>query len=256
MSLFRLGSWRRRALHSGQNLFRTACARSTHSKGAEQARHGFQNGYDRRRLPCHLFGELEPPPGATPDDASMISADDLVRVVGLDSIGGVVVVVDVQSLDWLPCVGVMGDIVAQCEMSSSCFTVRLPLSIDQDFRVVAQASIEPHQNVPNLPSGILDGADEPMERPRPTERDEMRAGLGDPQRFGPERFARHPMVPLAAHEAQTIRRVTHDGVDALGVHRGHDLATVADVEGVRQGHAAAPFCTAIRWRIHILRVLR
>jgi hypothetical protein len=81
-----------------------------------------------------------------------------------------------------------------------------------------------------------------------TERDEMRARLGHAQSFAPEHLTRYAVVPRAAHEAEAVWRVGHDGVDAARLHAAHDVEAVAVVDGHELvgegatcvGHRAAP----------------
>jgi hypothetical protein len=60
-----------------------------------------------------------------------------------------------------------------------------------------------------------------------TERDEVRPRLGNAQRLAPEHPAGYAVVPCTAHEAEAIRWVGHDGVDAGGLHAAHHVEAVA-----------------------------
>ena len=75
-----------------------------------------------------------------------------------------------------------------------------------DIRGLGKAlTIEPHQAVTNLPSGILDRAGEPVVSPRAAEGQQQRTGLADPHDGLPVRDARDTVVPILPHEAKVRR---------------------------------------------------
>src|SRR5262249_38001271 len=87
--------------HSGeQTTFRTACARFEQAKGCEQTRHVFHNGYTRFAFQC--LGVLECVASASFNKATMISGDELVCMIRLNSVGGIAVVIDEYFLNRLP----------------------------------------------------------------------------------------------------------------------------------------------------------
>ena len=130
IGFFLRGALRLFVTQSAHLLFRTACVLFAHGKLAEQPSHVLKNGYSRFLFPCHVFGCVEHPSSVSPDDALVCSADDLVRAVGLDTVGRVVVVVDKELFDGLLGVCVILYIVAQCETPRYGFIVRDPLAVD------------------------------------------------------------------------------------------------------------------------------
>ncbi|OHD23896.1 MAG: hypothetical protein A2Y38_20340 [Spirochaetes bacterium GWB1_59_5] len=157
----------------------------------------------------------------------MVAADDLVCGVRLDSIRRVAVVVDVEPLDGLPCIGVIGHIVAQCETSFYGFMERLPLSVEEDLRVLAQAPVEPLQTIADLPTCVFDRAREPVIGASAAERGEVRAGLRDAERLGPNTGPGNRVIPAAAHEREAVGRIADDRVDHPFGQLRHSLATIA-----------------------------
>lgn len=89
--------------HAGpQALFLVTCSFVGQGKTAEQCWQIFQNGYTRLALPCGFFSKLENERSASFNKAAMLSGDDLIRAIRMNSEGGIVVLVDEQILDWLP----------------------------------------------------------------------------------------------------------------------------------------------------------
>ena len=151
---------------------------------------------------------------------------------------------------------------AECLRSIEIMGLRKPLGVCVD------------QAVADLPAGILQGARQAVVGARPAEGQQMRAGLGDAEGFGGPavvpvlhrlrvsspvlnagtgiRIATVPIlkpatlcrrvtndcaikpVPLLPHELQPIRRIGHDGVEAVRLHAGHDGHAVTVVD-----HSAA-----------------
>ncbi len=88
-------------------------------------------------------------------------------------------------------------------------------------------AVQPRQAVPHVPPRVLDRDREPMVGARPTERDQMCAGLGNTQGFGPELDAGNAVVPRFTHKRQAVGRVAHDRVHAVVGQGPHDVAAVA-----------------------------
>ena len=57
----------------------------------------------------------------------------------------------------------------------------------------------------------------------------MTARLENTQAFTPDGFARHVVVPFLAHEGQSIRRVSDDGINAVIGQGGENCKAVAVV---------------------------
>ena len=135
--------------------------------------------------------------------------------------------------------------------------------------------VEPHQRVPDVEPGEPDRELHQVQRPRARERDEVPAGLEDPQRLVPHRHRRHERVPRPTHESlalrdepavpghpvrdglcdlsagrvpEPVRRIRDDRVDAVRGHRREHLEAVPAVHGHevvidhrRRRHRAPPF---------------
>ena len=81
--------------------------------------------------------------------------------------------------------------------------------------------------IPNLPTRVLDSHRQPMNHPSTAEREQHRARLGNTQRLSPELNARYAVIPILAHERESIGRVGNDRVNGVFIHRTHRVAAVA-----------------------------
>ena len=89
-------------------------------------------------------------------------------------------------------------------------------------------TIKPRHHVAYLKARILNGAGQPVIRARPTESQDVTAGLKDTQHLRPKSRIERRLsgVPLLTHEVQGVRRIRH--------HRVHDV-----VEEPPRQHAPA-----------------
>lgn len=78
--------------------------------------------------------------------------------------------------------------------------------------------VHPRNHVPNLKPRILDAHGHAVLGPGASERQQVAARLEYAQALSPYFHAGHVVVPALAHEAQAIRRVGDNGVDAAVRH--------------------------------------
>ena len=78
-------------------MFLCAWVRFHVGKGCEQCLQIFQNGYARFALACRVFCQLEYFSSAAFNDTAMVSGDDLVRTIRLNTERGIFVVVIYRS---------------------------------------------------------------------------------------------------------------------------------------------------------------
>jgi hypothetical protein len=142
--------------------FRTACVRFDTVKGALQRSQIFQNGYARFVFLCGIFCKLKCFHSAAFNDATVISADDLLPKISDNSVGGILVVIFHYVQDRLQAVGPCGYVVTNYEVPWIQFRVRFDPVRRSDLSYSIQTSEHPLQAVPNLEPRILDRTDKPV----------------------------------------------------------------------------------------------
>ena len=126
--------------------------------------------------------------------------------------------------------------------------VPYPPFAGQDLRVVAQAAVHPCDRVAHLEPGILDGARETVPGAGATEREQVTARLEDSQTLLRPLAAGGQRVPLAAHEAEPVRRIGHDRIHGRIGQGSQHVEAVAVVQRdpvalIVNGHDATPTTT-------------
>ena len=105
-------------------------------------------------------------------------------------------------------------------------------------------AVEPRQAVPHFPPRVLNRDGKPMVGARPAERDQVSAGLGNPQGFRPELDAGDAVVPFFTHKRQAVGRVADDRVHAVVGQGPHDVAAVAMLHLPVVGHSLSVAATS------------
>ena len=94
-------------------------------------------------------------------------------------------------------------------------------------RLGEPAAIHPCNHVADFKPGVLDANGHAVLRARPGEDQQVPARFEHSQAFGPDVNTGYVIVPLFAHKGQAIRRVGHDGIDAVVFHEQHVIEAVA-----------------------------
>jgi hypothetical protein len=118
----------------------------------------FQNGYTRFALPCRFFRKAECFDSAAFNDAAVISGDELVSMIRLNSVDGIIDLIDENILDMIPLVGSGFDVIAEDRVANFQIGVGDWAGRAYGHGIGVQAPVHPHDAVAHLEACILNGA--------------------------------------------------------------------------------------------------